>query len=337
MLTLSFDELKTTIERAFLNAGVGPEKAAVCAAVHAASSRDGVNSHGLNRVPRFCDYVRKGWVQVDAEPELVQALGAIEVYDGQQGIGVTNALFATERAMALAAEQGVGIVALRNTTHWMRGGSYGWLAAERGFASICWTNTESCMPPWGAKECRIGNNPLVIAVPRAKGPLVLDMAMSQYSYGRLQTTRLKGEQLDYPAGFDADGNLTRDPGAVEVSRRILPTGFWKGSGLSILLDALAAVLAQGRPTNQIDLVKQGSGTGSSQIFMLFDPRRLGGAEHAEQLADSVADYILASEPAEGCARVQYPGTSTLKRREAAARFGIAVDDSVWAEVCALAQ
>ncbi len=85
MLTLSFDELKTTIERAFLNAGVGPEKAAVCAAVHAASSRDGVNSHGLNRVPRFCDYVRKGWVQVDAEPELVQARGPEQLQEPERG------------------------------------------------------------------------------------------------------------------------------------------------------------------------------------------------------------------------------------------------------------
>jgi 3-dehydro-L-gulonate 2-dehydrogenase len=167
MIRIPLDELERTIEQALLNAGLNSHKALQCARVHASSSCDGVNSHGLNRVPRFIEYVGKGWIDIAAEPSPVSALGAIEVYDGHQGIGVTNALFATERAMAMAKAQGVGIVALRNSTHWMRGGSYGWSAAQQGFASICWTNTESCMPAWGAADCRVGNNPLVIAVPRS--------------------------------------------------------------------------------------------------------------------------------------------------------------------------
>ena len=105
------------------------------------------------------------------------------------------------RATELAAKNGFGIVSMKNSTHWMRGGTYGWQAADKGFAAICWTNTESCMPAWGTKfEC-IGNNPFVMALPRERGALVLDMAMSQYSYGKLQVTRLKNKKLPYPGGF----------------------------------------------------------------------------------------------------------------------------------------
>lgn len=336
MTTVDFDTLRATLERALRNAGLPPADAELCARVHAESSRDGVNSHGIDRIPRFVDYVKRGWVDVAADLSLVQSAGSLEVYDGHFGIGVSNAMRATRRAMALAREHGMGVVALRDTTHWMRGGSYAWHAAENGFAAILWTNTESCMPAWGAATQCIGNNPLVMAVPRERGPLVLDMAMSQFSYGRLKSTRLRGERLPVDGGFDAAGALTRDPGAIEASRRILPTGYWKGSGLAILLDALGALLAQGRPSHAIDRLQRGSGTGCCQVFMLFDPERLGGREACEAIGDGIAAHLAGAEPASEGAEVRYPGESTLSRRRGAGREGIPVDAGIWEEVRRLA-
>src|SRR6202165_5100698 len=133
----------------------------------------------------------------------------------------------------------------------MRGGSYGWQAADAGVIGVCWTNTMPNLPPWGASEPRLGNNPLVIAVPRAEGHIVLDMAMSQFSYGTLESFRMRGEQLPVTGGFDLDGKLSSDPGAIEASRRPLPIGYWKGSGLSLMLDMLAALLSGGQATHQI--------------------------------------------------------------------------------------
>lgn len=331
-----FDELCETITAAFIRAGLSKEKAQISARIHAQSSRDGVYSHGVNRVPRFVEYLQAGWVDADAEPVLVREMGPMEVYDGQRGPGILNALMATDRALELAAKHGLAIVALRNTTHWMRGGAFGWRAAEKGKVLIAWTNTESCMPAWGATDRRLGNNPLVMAVPREEGPVVLDMAMSQYSYGKLQTTRLKGEQLPYPGGFDSEGNLTSDPGAIEASMRILPTGFWKGSGLTILLDVLAAVLSEGSATHQIDKIQRGSCTGCSQIFIAFDPDRLGSAAHLKEVVDGMADYVNSSAPAEAGRRVTYPGQNTRRTRDEHQANGVMVDDGIWQEVLALA-
>ncbi|SDH51924.1 3-dehydro-L-gulonate 2-dehydrogenase [Propionivibrio dicarboxylicus] len=336
MTRVAFELMHEVVTEAFVKAGMAPDEADICAKVHTESSCDGVYSHGLNRVARFVDYLQRGWVLADAKPECVKTLGSIEIYDGKQGPGILNALFATDRAMELAAEQGVGIVALRNTTHWMRGGSYGWRAADKGFAAISWTNTESCMPAWGGKNPRLGNNPFVMAVPRKKGHIVLDMAMSQYSYGKLQVTRLKGEQLPYPGGFDAEGNLTTEPGPIEKTMRILPIGYWKGSAFAIVLDALAAVLSEGHPTSEIDQIQRGSCTGCSQVFIVFDPRQLGGEEFSDRVADSVAAYVNGSEPTESDGRVTYPGESTLRKRLDQQANGIVVDEGVWAEVLKLA-
>lgn len=337
MIRVPFDVMQKTVAQAFIRAGMNEQDAATCARIHTESSCDGIYSHGLNRVPRFVDFLKRGWVNKDAQPELVKRLGVIEIYDGQKAPGILNAFYATDRAMAIAKKQGVGIVTLRNTTHWMRGGSYGWYAADHGFIAISWTNTESVMPAWGGKNIRIGNNPFVMAVPREKGHIVLDMAMSQYSYGRLQTTRLKGEQLPYPGGFDKEGHLTTDPGPVEASMRVLPIGYWKGSGFSILLDTLAAVLSEGLATNEIDKVQMGSCTGCSQVFIVIDPRQLGGSDFTNSVADNIVDYVQTSEPDEKGSVPRYPGQSTLKIRAEHLQNGIFADENIWQEVQALAQ
>lgn len=335
-MRVPFETICEVVTEAFARAGMRLEDARTCARVHAESSCDGVYSHGLNRGARFVDYLGRGWVDPDARPTLVKKLGAIEIHDGHRGPGILNAFFAADRAMAIAAEQGAGIVSLRDTTHWMRGGTYGWRAADRGFVAIGWTNTESCMPAWGGRDTRLGNNPFVMAVPRKKGHIVLDMAMSQYSYGKLQVTRLKGARLPYPGGFDEDGNLTAEPGPIEQSRRILPMGYWKGSGFAILLDALAAILSEGLATNRIDPIGQGSCTGCSQVFMAFDPRQLGGEEFSDRVADGIADYVNSSVPDEKSREALYPGQSTLRIRAEHRANGVVVDEGVWAEVMALA-
>lgn len=336
MTRVPFETMQQVVAAAFIRAGMNEQDANICARTHTESSCDGIYSHGLNRVARFVDYIQRGWIDLAGKPELVKKLGVIEIHDGHRGPGILNAFHAVDRAIAIAGEQGVGIVALRNTTHWMRGGTYGWHAADQGYVAISWTNTESCMPAWGGKNTRLGNNPFVMAVPRKKGHIVLDMAMSQYSYGKLQVTRLKGGQLPFPGGFDKEGNLTSEPGPIEESMRILPMGYWKGSGFSILLDTLAAVLSEGLATNEIDKVQQGSCTGCSQIFIVIDPRQLGGEAFTDRVADGVADYVNSSIPAEDGKEVLYPGQSTARTRQEHLANGIVVDDGVWAEVQALA-
>ena len=239
MLRIPYQELFDNLLRVLLKLGFEPERARRCAQLFAETTRDGVYSHGLNRFPRFVAQIQNGIINIHAQPELVAASGALERWDGRLGPGPLNAYQSMERAMALSREHGMGCVALANTTHWMRGGSYGWQAAEAGFIAICWTNTMPNLPPWGASDSRIGNNPLVIAVPRSGGHIVLDMAMSQFSYGALASYRMRGEPLPVEGGFDREGRLTRDPAAIEASNRPLPIGYWKGSGLALMLPPFA--------------------------------------------------------------------------------------------------
>jgi 3-dehydro-L-gulonate 2-dehydrogenase len=335
-IRIPYDEVKATIKKAFLMAGLDEEVAETCATIHAQTSLDGVESHGLNRVPRFIDYVKKGWVDPDAKPEKVASRGAAENYDGHLGPGITNALFCIDRAMELAKEHGIGCVTLKNTTHWMRGGTYAWRAAEAGYMAICWTNTESAMPLWGSTERGVGNNPFCFAIPRKSGPIVLDMAMSQYSWGKVGMYRLSGKQLPYPGGFDKDGNLTSDPVAIEETHRILPAGYWKGSGMALVLDLAAAALANGKTGSDMDDEGKGSCTGACQVFIAIDPYLFGGEEAIQEMFDARVARADSTAPIDSSHPVTCPGERTAATRKRNLAEGVVVDEVIWKQVCDLA-
>ena len=251
MLRVAYADLDRALHRAMLHLGLRGDRAALCARLFAETTRDGVYTHGLDRFPRFAAMVANGSIDVAAEPTCVAAAAALERWDGHLGPGNLNACAAIERAIELARKHGLGAVALANTNHWMRGGSYGWLAAESGLFAICWTNTLANLPAWGAASPTLGNNPLVVAIPRPDGAhVVLDMAVSQFSYGTIAAYAARGEQLPVPGGYDAAGNLSTDPADIEASQRALPIGYWKGSGLSLVLDLLAAMLSGGLATGE---------------------------------------------------------------------------------------
>src|SRR5215468_5852796 len=198
MLRVSFDDLFAALVRAMLRLGLPGGRAELCARLFAETTCDGIYSHGLNRFPRFEAMVKNGSIDVRATPTLVTSFGSIERWNGNRGVGNLNAYDSMQRATALARKNGIGLVGLANTNHWMRGGAFGWQAANNGFFAMCWSNTLANLPAWGAITPTLGNNPLVLAIPRTGGHIVLDMAMSQFSYGALASYRKRGEPLPVP-------------------------------------------------------------------------------------------------------------------------------------------
>ena len=334
MLRIPYCDLLAALEKAMQKLGLGGDRATLCARLFAETTRDGVYTHGLNRFPRFASTVRNGSVDVNAEASRTAGFGSIERWDGHRGPGNLNAWAAMQRAIVLAREHGVGAVALANTNHWMRGGTYGWLAAESGLFALCWSNTMPNLPAWGAATPGVGNNPLVMAIPRRKGHVVLDMAMSQFSYGTLAAYSKRNEPLPVPGGYDDAGNLTEDAAAVEASQRALPIGYWKGSGLALVLDMMAAMLAGGLATHQLPLdpVRE---SGQSQMFLAIDPARFSTAEELDRMADDIIGNLHGIAPLNSSEPLRYPGEHTLRTREENLRLGVPADPEVWAQINSL--
>jgi len=333
MIFVSPKEMEQCFNEILLKTGYSKDKAKQLAEAFTQNSLDGIYTHGVNRFPRFIEYSKNGYVKQDAEPLLRSKYNGIEQWDGNLGPGILNAIAAANQAMKLADEFGIGCVALSNTNHWMRGGAYGWQAAMAGYIFIGFTNTIANMPAYGAKDARLGNNPLVIAMPYNASAIVLDMAMSQYSFGSMELSAMKNENLKVYGGYDKEGNLTYDPAAIIESRRPLPVGYWKGAGLSLLLDLLAAVLSGGLPTHEISSRSVESGV--SQIFISINSKKLSNHSSIPALIESIIDDYKNSVPENEQASISYPGERVLNNRKRNNENGIPVMKKIWDEILAL--
>ena len=326
-------DMQLLFENILLNKGFRNDRALEIATVFTNNSVDGVYTHGVNRFPRFIEYTKKGYIHKDAVPLLKSKFNGMEQWNGNLGPGISNAIFATNQSVRLAGENGIGCVALSNTHHWMRGGTYGWQAAKAGSVFIGWTNTSANMPAWGAMDARLGNNPLVIALPYNNDAIVLDMAMSQYSFGAMELSAMKKEKLSVYGGFDHDGNITHDPAAILLSRRPIPIGYWKGAGLSLLLDLLAAILSGGLSTREIS--KREAEYGLSQVFVAIDIAKLPGHSTIPSMIENIITDYKQSIPRDAGTFIRYPGERVLQTRERNLNKGIPVMQPVWETILKL--
>jgi 3-dehydro-L-gulonate 2-dehydrogenase len=158
------------------------------------------------------------------------------------------------------------------------------------------------------------------------------MAMSQFSYGALDLHVLRNQQLPVPGGYDKQGDLTTDPASIRESERTLPIGYWKGSGLSLLLDILASVLSAGFPV--LEVSKQNIENNLSQVFITINLAKLKNASTIPTLLQQIIDDYHQSIP-DRDSKILYPGERVLRVREENAKNGIPVIEKVWEEIVGL--
>lgn len=327
MKRVPFQTLRDELYRVLAQVGFDDAGGRFCARLFAENQRDGVYSHGLNRFPGFVAGLQSKQIDFLAQPEKIGSFGALERWDGKMGVGLVNAHICMQRAMELAEVHGIGCVGLSNTNHWMRGGAYALQAAEAGYLGICWTNTTRLMPPWGSAEKKIGNNPMAIAVPRKEGHILLDMAMSQYSNGKLEVLKRQEKELPLPGGYDTNGELTIEPGEILDSERALPIGYWKGSGLALVLDTMASVISGGQATHEIG--KQGSEYAVSQVYIAINATGMMGQAVLDETVAAIIDDFHTAIPLDENENVRYPGEGMLRIRQESLEKGVLVDEAQW--------
>ncbi len=326
-MRVPYEEMKAEFIRVLNKYGITGEKAELSATLYVNASRDGIYTHGLNRFPKFIKSINDGSVDVHAEAEKVESLGMLERWDGHRGPGNLNAHACMKRAIELAHKHTIGVVALRNTNHWMRPGNYGLMAIDEGCIGILWTNTVPNMPPWGGREARLGNNPVVFAVPNGDAPVLLDVAMSMFSYGKLESYARQNRELPVVGGFNKEQQMTTNAAEVLETHQCMPIGYWKGSGLSLMLDLVASALSGGRTSREVGELS--TETELSQVFIAIDVQHMpDGEAFAQRLRDTLAD-MQTSAPVDPARPVYYPGQNMMRLRKENMEKGIPVEESVW--------
>jgi len=319
-------------------AGAEPDRARICADHLVLANLKGHDSHGVGMAPAYVGWIAAGKLRPNQRGEVVQDSGAIIVVDGGYGLGAAVARETIDLAIARARQFGIACVALRNSCHIGRIGTYGEQCADAGMVSTHYVNVVGGGPtvtPFGGREPRMLTNPYCCAIPRAGGDhIVLDFATSAVAMGKLRVAHMKGEPA--PAGVlvGADGQPTTDTRtfyAREPTSFLLPFGLHKGGGLQIVCELLGGALA-GHWTMQPGSDRAFGAAVNNMLSIVIDPDALGGRAAYEAEAEAMIAYIRGAEPAAGVDRVRLPGDPERETMAARRAGGIPIDDNSWAAI-----
>lgn len=330
----SADELRRLM-REMLEAAGTPEAAAEFVGHSLVDANlAGHDSHGVIRILHYLEMVRAGEVDPGAEPELLGTDGATARIDGKWGWGQLSMRLATETAIDLARQFGLGAAVVERSYHIGRVAPYVEQIARQGMIGLATSNAGRAVAPYGGKDRVMGTNPIAWAAPRADGkaPICLDVATSSVAEGKLRVARAKGEAIAPGLILNSEGRPSIDPNDFYTGGALVPFGAHKGSGFSILAQVIGVGLAGA--TADILSVKRG---GNGPFVLAIDVSRFRPLEAFLGAVEDQAREVNEAEAAEGFDRVLLPGEPEVENRARRVTEGVPVPDSTWDELLDLAR
>jgi LDH2 family malate/lactate/ureidoglycolate dehydrogenase len=286
----------------------------------------GVETHGINALASRYAELERGAIAATAVPSEIRRFGSIIAFDGHNGYGPVLIPRVLPTAAETARSQGIGLVTLRNTSHWGCPAYYSRWLAGRGLIGIAISNTNPAMPLWGSSAKSVGNNPLTIAAPRRQGePLVLDISMQQISWGGIAQAAADGRRLPGEWGYDTSGHPTEDPAKIVASGRVRPMGDHKGSGLAFMFEILTGILAAGAMCFDVGKhTAAGRPAHYSQTFIAIKPDAIDTAEDYFNQVEALCEGGHAAPLAEGVTELWLPGERSSRTMAERRRHGIPI-------------
>lgn len=346
MVTVPLRTLQAFIAQIFEAAGCTPPEAERTTRHLLSANLTGHDSHGIIRVPRYCDWLRDGLVFAGRSMAVVTETATHAVVDGQQGLGQTVGEQAVDLGIGKARAAGLSVVALRNAGHIGRIGGWAERAVEAGLVSIHFVNVGKgeIVAPFGGKERRFGTNPICIGVPQPDGPpLLLDLATSIVAEGKVLVASNGGKPIPADALVTRDGRMSSDPadfyGSIEGTHvrdpgngtgALRAFGDHKGSGIAFMCEILAGCLCGSATAGPLAAGKR-TGIVNGMLSIYLDPGHFGASGFAQTAADYAA-YVQACDPVAPGVPVMVPGQKEAETRVERMRDGVPLQAETWAAI-----
>jgi LDH2 family malate/lactate/ureidoglycolate dehydrogenase len=307
------DDLRRFVVDVLMRRGTPREAARTVAHVLVLSDRRGILSHGVARLPVYVAAINDGSVDPSATPQVVAQRGATQLWDAGHGLGHPVSMAAMERAIAISGESGIGLVLVRNSSHFGIAAAYVERALDMGRVGVVTTNADPHVLPVGARRPGLGTNPISIGGRGTREDFLLDMTTSVVPGGRLEVAARRSERVPFGWAVDAEGKPTDDPvaglnGGLLPLGSTLEMGAHKGYGLAAAVDILTGVLSGGAWGPQVrSLVGSGGTSNLSHLFLAIDPGAFGGREEFSERLSEWAQAMRSLSPDPPAAGVLIPG------------------------------
>jgi LDH2 family malate/lactate/ureidoglycolate dehydrogenase len=256
---VDFDVMESFMVDVFKAVGVPEEDAKVCADVLITADKRGIDSHGTGRLkPIYVDRIKLGVQNPITQFEVIKEGPTTAVIDGHDGMGHVISKKAMQMAIDKAKKFGMGMVVVRNSTHYGIAGYYPMMACEAGMIGITGTNARPSIAPTFGVENMLGTNPLVFGMPTDEDfPFVNDYATSITQRGKIEVYARAGKELPEGWVIDENGNTRTDTqqilkDLVKGTAALTPLGGigevgggYKGYGYATVVEILSAALQGG--------------------------------------------------------------------------------------------
>lgn len=328
-IVVGHEELARFIGGALMAKGASAADAGIVADGLTWANLRGVDGHGVSRLPFYLRMIERGEIDPQARPQLLHDRAATFMLDGGHGFGPVAMMQAIEIATQRARTAGVCFGLVRRTTHTGAIGRYAQWMAARGCAALILGAGPAFMAYHGARVASVGTSPIAIAVPSGQGPVVLDMATSTISNGKILQARATGAELPPGAVLTGAGEPTTDPRLAEI---LLPLGGPKGSGLALMFEMLASVLAAAPiQASALGPDKRRRMTQNSAILAVDIEAFRPLAEFAND-ADALAAILKALPRQAGVDEILLPGERAGRTEIARRKSGIPIPPKLWEEL-----
>jgi LDH2 family malate/lactate/ureidoglycolate dehydrogenase len=330
----SADELRRLMREMLEAVGTPAEAAKFVGESLVDANLAGHDSHGVIRILLYLAMARCGEVDPTAEPALLGTDGATARVDGKWGWGQLSMRLATDTAIELARQNGLGAAAVVRSYHIGRVAPYVEQIARAGMIGLATSNAGRAVAPYGSKDRVMGTNPIAWAVPRADGkaPICLDIATSSVAEGKLRVAQAKGEAIAPGLILNSEGRPSIDPNDFYTGGMLVPFGAHKGSGFSMLAQLIGVGLAEATP--DVLSVKRG---GNGPFVLAIDVARFRPLEAFLGAVEDQVHEVNEAQATDGFDRVQMPGEPEVENRARRVTEGIPVPDRTWDELIAMAQ
>lgn len=296
----------------------------------------GVDSHGVTRLADYLQRLEKGVIENRTKMEIVKETETTALYDANNGWGQFAGKMAMQHAIDKAKKYGCAVVGVKNSNHFGTSSYYTRMAAEENCIGMAMSNASPLMVSWGAKEPTLGTNPLSIAVPANKHPVILDMATSNVARGKINLAVKNGQDIPLGWAITKEGEETTN--AEEALKGyLLPLGP-KGSGLAMMIDIMTGVMTgslfgKDVPRMYDDPAPQQLG----HLFIVVNIESFMDIETFKQRMDVRIEQTLNSPPAKGFNKVYMPGDIEHMQREKNLKEGLPLSQAIYAELKSLGE
>lgn len=320
-LRMSWQDLHQFVTEVFVRVGMTAGDAACEADALIWANLRGVDSHGVLRIPWYLDNVDRGIMNPTPDIRMVMETAATALIEGDRAFGPVVTTPAVDLVVRKAREAGVGWVLIRNHTHQGAIGYYAERIMQKDMAALAIACARPNMVPFGAKAAGLNNSPIAISVPAGRhAPLLLDMATSVVALGKVMVAADKGEAIPEGWAVDEEGQQTTDPTKAEA---LVPVGGPKGSGLALLFECLASIMAgnalvqpilsaarkdpgeqRAEPGRQVGHVASHN---QNSIMAAIDISRFTQLEEYKKQVDDLIDSVKGLPKADAFAEILVPG------------------------------